>query len=449
MIQQNSNGNAPNNQTTSPKSVIVTANVEELMGNIPSWILRWGITLVFFIVLAFIWLAWFIQYPDVVKAGITLTTQKPPIPVMALSNGKISQLFVANNEVVDSGKVLAILENTARWEDVLILEKWLSDSLVNDPLSIEPPAGLQVGILQNSYARLTQLNADFQYVTTETGSTNKVGNLQRQIRKLDNLKTNYSRQKRDLDVQLKTVQNEYNRYKSLQKQFTSATEREKYEAAIAEANQKIQSMDAQIISTAVQQEQLQGQILEVGTVKNTTETDKSLNLKNSLQSLGSEIKKWKQDYLLVAPIAGQVSLSKIWSPQQTVTTDQEVLTIVPSRRDKKSNQIVCKALLPMASSGKVKPKQTVFIELENYPVEQFGELAASVINVAPAPTKEGYPIEIALDNKMFSITDTLLTTTLKPIVFLQGLNGKARIITENRRILSRIFDKFRAVLKFT
>ncbi len=63
--------------------------MEYLLGNPPSWMMRYGISVLagfFFVLLA---LAWFVRYPDIVEAPVVLTTANPPIRVIAKSSGRV------------------------------------------------------------------------------------------------------------------------------------------------------------------------------------------------------------------------------------------------------------------------------------------------------------------------------------------------------------------------
>ena len=51
--------------------------VQEVMGQVPAWIVRWGITLLFLVVVALLVGSCFFKYPDVITADMTLTGQHP------------------------------------------------------------------------------------------------------------------------------------------------------------------------------------------------------------------------------------------------------------------------------------------------------------------------------------------------------------------------------------
>lgn len=100
--------------------------VQEVMGQIPTWIVRWGITILFIVVLGLLVGSYFFTYPDMVETEMTLTSRYPVVEVVARSSGKISELYVLNGQEVKSGAPLAVIENTARTEDVFRLKKLLA-----------------------------------------------------------------------------------------------------------------------------------------------------------------------------------------------------------------------------------------------------------------------------------------------------------------------------------
>ena len=74
--------------------------VQEVMGEIPSWIIRWGITLLTAVVLALVIGSCFFRYPDVISTRMTLTSHEPVAQLVARSSEKISRLYVADGEPV-------------------------------------------------------------------------------------------------------------------------------------------------------------------------------------------------------------------------------------------------------------------------------------------------------------------------------------------------------------
>ena len=100
--------------------------VQEVMGQIPAWIVRWGITILFIVVLVLLVGSYFFRYPDVITTEMTLTSRHPVAEVVARSSGKINELYVFNGQEVKMGAPLAVVENPARTEDVFRLKKLLA-----------------------------------------------------------------------------------------------------------------------------------------------------------------------------------------------------------------------------------------------------------------------------------------------------------------------------------
>ena len=98
------------------------------MGQIPAWIVRWGITLLFLVVVALLVGSCFFKYPDVITADMTLTGQHPATAVVTRAAGKIQELLVRDNRPVKEGDWLAVIENHASMEDAIYLEKALERS---------------------------------------------------------------------------------------------------------------------------------------------------------------------------------------------------------------------------------------------------------------------------------------------------------------------------------
>ena len=169
---------------TTPDDLILQErdDLNYFLGNPPSWMLRNGIMVVAFVFGLLLWLSYLIKYPDTVACRVVLTTEHPPIRVLAQASGRVAELLVKENEVVEVGKILCALENTAEWRDVLRLESLLLNN--NTPLSILAQNGLKLGSLQTIYSTFTQNAKDFSYFVNNNGVAIKTQHLQNQIASL-------------------------------------------------------------------------------------------------------------------------------------------------------------------------------------------------------------------------------------------------------------------------
>ena len=88
------------------------------MGRAPSWVVHWGVTVVFCIFGGILLGCYFIKYPDTVEAPVVITTLNPPADLYARYDGLIDTLFVADEETVEKGAIVAVLRNAADWRDM-------------------------------------------------------------------------------------------------------------------------------------------------------------------------------------------------------------------------------------------------------------------------------------------------------------------------------------------
>ncbi|HES59568.1 MAG TPA: HlyD family secretion protein, partial [Caldithrix sp.] len=61
------------------KIEIRSDEVQEILGFIPHWIIRGGISVIFFIIILLFIGSWYFKYPDVISSNIIITTQNPPV----------------------------------------------------------------------------------------------------------------------------------------------------------------------------------------------------------------------------------------------------------------------------------------------------------------------------------------------------------------------------------
>ena len=57
--------------------------VQEILGEVPAWILRRGITLTAIIVVVILLGSAFLKYPDVITSSVVLTSTNPAISIVA------------------------------------------------------------------------------------------------------------------------------------------------------------------------------------------------------------------------------------------------------------------------------------------------------------------------------------------------------------------------------
>lgn len=107
-----------------------SSEVNEVLSKPPTWLIRWGITIFFFVLLLMLAVTWFVRYPDLVRGNLKIVSQNLPKSVIAKTDGKLVKLLATDGQIVQQGQKIAYLESTANHDEVMILND-LTDSLVN------------------------------------------------------------------------------------------------------------------------------------------------------------------------------------------------------------------------------------------------------------------------------------------------------------------------------
>ena len=145
------------------KKLIFSEPVNEIIGDPPRKIVRWGTSIIAVVIILFIFFAWLIRYPDIVPAPVEITTANPPVTLVAKISGRIKNLYVKDQDPVKRGDLLAVMETAASIEQVQQM-KLITDS-ITDPQSLSPsvlPVFSQLGELQSYWGEfiknLTEYN---------------------------------------------------------------------------------------------------------------------------------------------------------------------------------------------------------------------------------------------------------------------------------------------------
>lgn len=421
------------------KIEIRSDEVQEIMGKTPHWLLRWGNTIIFISIATLLGLSWFVKYPDVVPARITITTVNPPIPVVARTTGQIEVLFIAEGDIVQKDQIVGVIQNPADYNEVLALEVLMDSVEVQWKDTTNPPAlptFYSLGTIQGDYSNFVQNYELYRFQTGEDLAEVRVAQLQSQISYYKDLNTTYASQKKTLQAELQLASDKYfSDLSLLEKGVIAQRDVDDSEANYYDKKYKVDNIDVAVINNQLEIQDLQSQINEIRLGDFEAVSNKSVLVQESLNQLQSSIENWKQQHLLVAPIEGQVSFFSFWSENQFVETGSEVMTVVPQ-----GGNLIGKLMLPQAGSGKVKPGQDVNIKLDGYPFEEFGLVHGVVDHTSLIPRDNAYLIEI-------NLPEGLNTSSEIELEFYQEMQGNAEIITEDKRLLERIFYNLKKVFR--
>lgn len=102
--------------------------VDEIMGRLPSWILRWGIAVLFTIFAGIIGMSYFISAPQSVAGEIMLSSDNPSVQLSAGTSGRLTLLHNSSDSLIREGTPIACIGKYADYERVLRADSYLRQS---------------------------------------------------------------------------------------------------------------------------------------------------------------------------------------------------------------------------------------------------------------------------------------------------------------------------------
>lgn len=420
---------------------IRTEEVNEILTSAPKWLYRWGISVIFILILVAVGLSYFIKYPDILTADIRLTTLNPPVTLISKTNGKLTHLLVKNNEQLKYNQTIAVIENIANYTDVLYLDE-ISNELLNrlklmDSIpTIILKDSVKVGELTPFYLQFLKSIKDANLYKNINPFKRQILLLQKDLISYTDLLAKYKKQESINKEQLTLVETDYNRDKSLYESKTiSAREYDNKKKEYLNALNSNEQVKITVSNALIQINSIEKNILQLQIQDYQEQAKLKNDLSQNLKTLSSEINKWKQLYLIQSPTNGKISFFSVWTENQNIKLGDELFAVIPTQKQ----EFVGKCILPITNTGKLQTGQKVNIKLDNYQYTEMGMLQGIVTNISEVPNKDTYAIDVKLNNG-------LVTSYNKTLSYKEEMKGKADIITKNISVMDRIFFNFKKLV---
>jgi multidrug resistance efflux pump len=421
---------------------IRSEEVQEILSHVPNWMIRWGNTLLLVFVFMLLAISWFVKYPDVIETQIMITTTNPPQKLFANVGGRFDVFLVSDNDTVQKETPLAVLKNPANYKDVLFLKS------IIDTVTIEKSKDFFFPINEIPPLVLGSLNASFSKFESdyyEYDSNNKLNPYQNQyvanqfslISARGQLKTTED-QKRLAEEQYRLQKKDLKRQKLLlEKGAISQKDYESKRLEVLSAESNLKNLESSIAQMK-QNISNSTKTLKGDDIKQQQESNRRIRaVRQSFLQLKKDLSEWEEKFVLKSNIDGQVTFLSVWDKNQTVAAGDLVFTVIPTEE----RSYVGKIQAPAANSGKIKEKQKVQIQLANYPSDEYGELNGEIASITLVPNQEGnYLIDVNIDKE-------LRTSYGKKISFRQEMQGNAKIITEDLRLIERFFYQLKNIIE--
>ncbi|MEL7586987.1 MAG: HlyD family efflux transporter periplasmic adaptor subunit [Prolixibacteraceae bacterium] len=416
--------------------------VQEIIGKSPSWLLRSGLMVLFIFVALMLLGSWLFHYPDVIRGRVVVMSENPPAHLVARTTGRIDHLLVSDSDPVAKGQVLAVLESTARLDDI----RQLKEDLMQDERFLNTfdtldfhinSAASGLGDIQPDYSAFLRLYNNYISFIRLDYHPQKIVSLKKQVRMhrvyYDRLWSQRQIMEQELNISLEQFRRDSLLYVQ---EVLSHVDYRKSESELLKKRFDFNSVRTSLAETETEIIELEREQISAEKEYEDQKRQLQTELTAAFNVLKSKLDAWENTFVLLAPIGGKVTFTNYWSKNQQVKTGDVVFTVVPADASK----IIGRLTLPLRGAGKVRRGQQVNIRFDNFPYMEYGMVKGTVSSVSLVPSNDNYAVEIDLPQDLKSNYNIRLP-------FSQEMKGDVEIITDDLRLIQRFFNPVKSLMK--
>jgi len=427
-------------QVITKNQELLSDDVQEIINYKPHWFISRGNIIFLAIVSCLLLLAFIIKYPDVIKASARLTAINAPKMLEAKTEGKLEKLLVKNGDTVNEHQLLAYIHSTGNHDEVIELKKWITKL---EPLidagefgvinSQSLPLLTNLGELQTAYQEFQSSFKETLQILGGGYYQKKRNALEKDLQYLAVLKNNATNQKQILQQDQALQQKEFSAYEKLaEDKVIAPLELNQYKSKLLTKDQGLQQTESQITNSDISSHNKRKEILDL----EKSVQDQQQKFKTSLFILKSHVEEWILRYIIISPENGRVEFVSFLQQNQLISNGQQLFFIQPATTD-----YYAEMKAGQAGFGKIKNGQKVILKLAGYPSPEFGYIEGRVSYISNLPNeKDSFITKVDLP-------DGLVTSYKKTIFFRNNLFATAEVITDDRRLIDRLFGQLEQVLK--
>lgn len=425
------------------KKITVELNSEpmnEILSTPPKWIVSSGNGLFFILLIATGLFSWYLKYPDEIVGEILVTTTHPPIDVSNQFYAQLKSVKVKDKQTVSQGQLLVEFDNKANPNDVQKaqdeIEMISKKKIMSKVLLPNLTRNLRLGAFQNQWSELILKVDEWNRIQKDDLFNLRIQSMENEIK--------FRIQLEDISRQKIKLTNED--YSLLQNELKSSEKLAKIEAVSIQslnqdrksANQVLQIIQSQKEQSLQNSIQLNSLKKEIRLVKHEHEIQQCKLISEiilAIESIKNNLLDWKKDAYLLAPCNGKVFFNKQLQINRFYPVNQASIVVVPS-----GYGYTAMAKIPVEGSGKIRTGQKVNIELLDFPKLEYGTIQGNVDNIKLVDFEGKYEVQIKLPR--------ILRTSFNKIIPIKAkLNGRVKIITKNKTLLERFFEKIIDLVK--
>lgn len=412
--------------------------IEDFVTSPPSYLVRYGVSILLLILCALTYLSWVIKSPDIVKASFKITSTHSPKVISPKVEGRLTHLFVKNGDIVKAGQILGYMESAAYPSEILQLIEdcnqlytKMSNNDLNAISHFNKKSYKHLGEVQHSFQTFEEARIQFDYYLSSGIYPKYRQLLENDLINLKSLSKNFEEQLEIQKQDLSLSQYDFDIQVALEKDKVIAPlELKKEESKLLNKKMPIKSLQNSIVQNYSNQIAKEEEIIEL----DRKYYDQKVKFFQSLKTLNSELVLWYNKYIITSSTPGRISFPIAVQQNQIVKLNQEIAFIIPE-----NPSYIGEMRVPQSNLGKVSIGQKVFIKLAGYPYEEFGALLGTVTSLSDISYKDSVFVAHV------DITNNYRTTYNKSLKLREGMQATADIVTNDIRLLSKIFMKFKNI----
>jgi multidrug resistance efflux pump len=412
--------------------------VQEIMTHVPHWMIRSGISLMFMLIVILIVVSWFIKYPDVIQGTVTVSTIQPPTRLVSKTSGELQVLFFEDGVNVQKGDVLATIGNSfsedARdYLDVTCME--IKKQLESDEWTIEfKDENLNLGSTYQSYIELKSAVLEYQNFRLNDPIQFEISTIQEQIKNYSILRTVSNEQLKTAKKELQNAQHKFEIDKKLfAENVISKVQFYEEEQKLIQVENSVGNYKKSAVENSITITNFKRELNQLKQQHKSRQTEFVRRINLGLTNIQNALDQWKMNYQIVAPIDGRLTYLNTINENEYIAAETPLFAILSDNQG-----YIGYIDVPKSGFGKLEIGQKVRARIDKYPHQEFGQLNGKVTEISPLANEDLYRVQFLFTNGMESSYG-------KVFEYTPEMSGSADIITEDVRLLSRIFNKFRKV----
>lgn len=405
--------------------------MNEIVSKKMGFLSRWALLIFLFLLLILVTSTWFIHYPDVIKTRATLIATNAPKEIVTRQEGRLTRLFVRNNENVRQGTILGFIESNAKHDQVILLSTYLDTTIAdlqkNNTQNIVSRFATNfdaLGEIQQGYQQFMLAYQQFADYLQDGYYLKKKKNLDEDF---TYLQKNHAILQQQRELMLKDLNLSEESYKAnellLKEKVISRQDDRNEQSKLLNKQLSIPQINATLLNNETQQREKQKETNEL----EHTISQQKIIFQQSVQTLQNLVEEWIKKYIIKAPVTGNITFLVPLQENQFLKAGKSLGFINPP-----DTRYYAEVNLQQYNFGKIDTGQQVQLRFDAYPFQEFGYVKGRLGYVTDLATDSGFLAHIQLPAG-------LVTNQFKMLHYRDGLKAEAQIITKDMRLMERFY----------